>query len=340
MKYITFTVPCYNSENYMERCIDSLLAADELAEIIIVDDGSTDRTGEIADNYAQNYPEIVRVIHQENGGHGAAVNAGLDHAEGLYFKVVDSDDWLDEFALGKLMMQIVHWERVGKHPDLVISNYLYDHLDEGKQKRMHYRNVFSNRIFTDWEHTRPFKPSQYLVMHSLWYRTEVLKASGIRLPRHTFYVDNLFASQPLPYVKTLCYVDLDLYHYYLGRADQSVNENVLMARIDQQLRVTKLVAASWDLEALAQTQPRLARYLTRNISIMMAISGIHLLLIGTPEAKEKQMSLWQYIRAHSEKLYHNLRFRTLSGLTCLPGKFGDRLTLFGYRTARRIYQFN
>ena len=340
MKYITFTVPCYNSQDYMERCIDTLLAGDDLVEIIIVDDGSTDRTGEIADNYARNYPDIVKVIHQENGGHGAGVNAGLEAATGLYFKVVDSDDWLDEAALLQLLHQLRRWNSTGQHPDLVICNYLYDHLHEKKIKRMSYRNVFPPGKFCTWQEMRPFGPSQYLVMHSLWYRTEILLRSGIRLPRHTFYVDNLFANQPLPYVNTLCYLDLDLYHYFLGREDQSVNEQVLMNRIDQQIRVTKLVALATDLNQLAQTQPKLARYLTRNISIMMSISCIHLLLIGTPEAQEKRESLWQYIRTHDEKLYRSLKYRTLSGFTDLPGKLGDTLTLCVYRTAKKIYQFN
>ena len=340
MKYITFTVPCYNSEDYMERCIDTLLVGDELVEIVIVDDGSTDHTGEIADNYARNYPDIVKVIHQENGGHGAGVNAGLAAATGLYFKLVDSDDWLDTDALKALLDQLVQWHGVNRHPDLVIGNYLYDHLYEKKVKRMTYRNVFTPGKLCRWQDIRPFGPSQYLVMHSLWYRTEVLRASGVRLPRHTFYVDNLFANQPLPYVKTLCYLNLDLYHYFLGREDQSVNEQVLMKRIDQQIRVTKLVAVATDLNQLAHTQPKLARYLTRNISIMMSISCIHLLLIGTPEAREKRDSLWQYIRTHNEKLYRNLKYKTLSGLTYLPGRLGDSLTLCGYRTARKIYQFN
>ena len=127
MKDITFTVPCYNSEDYMERCIDSLLAADEQAEIIIVDDGSTDGTGEIADNYARNYPEIVKVVHQENGGHGAGVNAGLALATGRYFKVVDSDDWLDEGELQKLLRKLRQWEKSGTTVDLVVCNYIYDH---------------------------------------------------------------------------------------------------------------------------------------------------------------------------------------------------------------------
>lgn len=124
MKYITFTVPCYNSQDYMERCIDTLLAGEELVEIIIVDDGSTDRTGEIADNYARNYPETVKVIHQENGGHGAGINAGLAQAQGLYFKVVDSDDWLNEKALLALLEKLRQWHSTNQCPDLIIGNYI------------------------------------------------------------------------------------------------------------------------------------------------------------------------------------------------------------------------
>lgn len=340
MKAITFTVPCYNSEDYMERCIDTLLTADEQVEIIIVDDGSTDRTGEIADNYAQNYPEIVQVIHQENGGHGAGVNAGIAQASGKYFKVVDSDDWLDPAELNKLLRKIKEWEKQQMTVDLIICNYLYDHFYENKVKRMAYKNVLKENKICGWDEVGRFRPSQYLVMHSLFYRTEVLRQSGVKLPKHTFYVDNIFANQPLPYVQTLCYLNLDLYHYFLGREDQSVNEKVLMKRIDQQIRVTKLVSVCTDLERLQIRNPRLANYLTRNISIMMAISSIHLLLIGTPEALKKREMLWNYVKNHNLRLYQTLRRRTVSGFTYLPGRVVSALTLAGYRTARRLYQFN
>ena len=340
MRDITFTVPCYNSEDYMERCIDSLLAGDECVEIIIVDDGSTDGTGEIADNYARNYPEVVRVVHQENGGHGAGVNAGLALATGRYFKVVDSDDWLDEDELQKLIRNIRKWEKSGTVVDLVICNYIYDHLYENKTKRMGYKNVLKENEVCGWDDIRRFGPSQYLVMHYLFFRTEVLRRSGVKLPKHTFYVDNIFANQPLPYVKTLCYLNLDMYHYFLGREDQSVNEQVLMKRIDQQIRVTKLVSCCADLKKVRAQHPKLAGYLTRNISIMMAISSIHLLLIGTPEAWEKREMLWNYVKNHDPELYHTLRFRTLSGFTFLPGKLGAGITLAGYKAARKLYQFN
>ena len=97
MKLLSIAVPCYNSAAYMEHCIESLLKGGEEVEIIIVDDGSTkDNTAEIADRYAKQYPSIIKAVHQENGGHGEAVNTGLKNATGLYFKVVDSDDWVDE----------------------------------------------------------------------------------------------------------------------------------------------------------------------------------------------------------------------------------------------------
>lgn len=345
MKYLTFTVPCYNSESYMRRCVDSLLCCGTDAEIILVDDGSTDKTGEIADQYQSRYPDIVKVIHKENGGHGSGVNRGLEMARGIYFKVVDSDDWLDQDACKKLLAKIRDFCGGGRYefgesiPDLFICNYVYDHLDEGTSRVMDYRNVFPEGEMCTWNSIGRFRPSQYLIMHSLIFRTEVLRRSKVKLPEHSFYVDNLFSYQPLPYTRNLYYMNLDLYHYYLGREDQSVNEKVLMRRIDQQIQVTELVAQSVDLDEVKKLYPKLAAYMTRNISIMLSISSIHLLLIRTDEARRKRRNMWENIRRYDKKLYYRLRYSTLSGLTYLPGKLGGRLTIGGYRFARKIYQF-
>ena len=103
MKLISFAVPCYNSQDYMRRCVDSLLSGGDKIEIIIVNDGSTDRTAEIADEYKAKYPNIVKVVHKENGGHGSGIMAGLAEAEGLYYKVVDSDDWADAESLQRIL---------------------------------------------------------------------------------------------------------------------------------------------------------------------------------------------------------------------------------------------
>lgn len=345
MKYITFTVPCFNSQDYMRRCIDSLLPGGDEVEIIIVDDGSTDATGEIADYYEKQYPGIVRAVHKENGGHGSGVNTGLRLATGVYFKVVDSDDWLDEEAYEKLLTRVrgfcVEKETrlIGEIPDLFVCNYFYNHLNEGTSRVMQYGNVFPVEEMCDWNDIGRFHVSQYLIMHALIFRTEVLRNVGVVLPEHTFYVDNIFAYQPLPSVKHIYYMNINLYHYYIGREDQSVNEKVLMNRIDQQIMVTEIVSKCVDLNEVKEIYPKLAEYMCRNISIMMAISSIHLLLIDSQEAYGKRKELWRGIKEENIRLYYRLKYTTLSGLTFLPGRLGGMLTKSGYRAARKIYQF-
>lgn len=203
MKIITFTVPCYNSADYMARCVDSLLTCGDDAQIIIVDDGSTDATGTIADAYAEAHPDIVEVIHKENGGHGSGVNAGLAHASGRYFKVVDSDDWLDTECLARLMKTLNDWEKEEHEVDLVLCNYVYDHLYENRTKAMRYKNVFDENKVCTWNDIKHFNPSQYLIMHALIYRTEILRECGIKLPKHTFFVDNLLPMYRCPILKVL-----------------------------------------------------------------------------------------------------------------------------------------
>lgn len=345
MKYITFTVPCFNSEDYMERCIDSLLAGGDDVEIIIIDDGSTDKTAQIADYYADVYPKMVKVIHKENGGYGSGINTGLELSTGYYYKVIDSDDWLDIDAYMKLLAKIKFYvTRENKNgilhiPDMFVCNYVYDHLEGGQQKVMSYNNVFPNGRHCNWNTMHHFHPSQYLIMHALIFRTEALRQSNVILPEHTFYVDKLFAFQPLPFVRDIFYMDIDLYHYYLGRDDQSINEQVLLKRIDQQLYVTNLVSKCTDLQAVGEKYPKLAKYMIRSISIMMTISTIHLLLINNKNSYEKRKHLWYGIKKYNKSLYYRLRFTTLSGITYIPGKVGGKIVIGGYRIAKRIYKF-
>ena len=340
MKYITFAVPCYNSESYMDRCVETLLTGGNRVEIVLVDDGSSDRTAEIADRYHEKYPDIIKVVHQPNSGHGEGVNQGLRNATGKYFKVVDSDDWLDETALSKALDQLREFAQMERPVDLFIANYVYEHVEDQTQKVMRYTNVFpEGRIFT-WSEIGRFRPSQYLLMHSVIYRTQLLRDCGLELPKHTFYVDNLFVYQPLPWVKSLYYLDLDLYRYFIGRSDQSVNEKVMVTRVDQQVRVTKLMIDSHNLKQLYQTQRKLARYMTSYLSMMMTISSIFLIIDGSPAALGKKTELWEYLRTVDSDLYHKLKYRSLSFVGNIPGYQGRKLSVKLYRLARKIYKFN
>jgi len=340
-KLITFTVPCYNSAAYMDHCVETLLQGGDDIEIILVDDGSTkDDTPAICDRYAEQYPDIIRVIHQENGGHGEGVNQGIRNARGIYYKVVDSDDWVDVPSLHKALDKLRQFVRDNRLVDLLICNYVYEHVEDNTQKSMGYRNVFpEGKVFT-WEQMGHFGPSQYLLMHSVIYRTELLRGCGLELPKHTFYVDNLFVYQPLPFVKTIYYLDVDLYRYFIGRADQSVNEKVMVGRVDQQVRVTKLMIDAHDLHQVKAAQPKLARYMTNYLSMMMTISSLFLYIADTPEALGKKTELWEYLRTVDPALHHKMKYRALSAVATLPGYQGRKLSVKLYRLARRIYKFN
>ena len=340
-KIITFAVPCYNSAAYMDHCVQTLLEGGDDVEIILVDDGSTkDDTPAICDRYAEQYPDIVRVIHQENGGHGEGVNQGIRNASGIYYKVVDSDDWLDVDALHKVLGKLREFAKMERPVDMVIANYVYEHVEDNTQKVMGYANVFpKNKIFT-WNDIGRFRASQYLLMHSVIYRTEVLRRCGMVLPKHTFYVDNIFVYQPLPYVKTMYYMDLDLYRYFIGRADQSVNEKVMVGRVDQQVRVTRLMIDAHDLRRVLTVQPKLGRYMRNYLAMMMTISSIFLIIDGSPAALGKKTELWEYLRSVDKGLYHKLKYRAVSFVGNIPGYQGRKLSVGLYRMARKIYKFN
>lgn len=241
MKLLSIAIPCYNSEAYMEKCVNSLLPGGEEVEIIIVNDGSSDRTAEIAEAYAEKYPSIVKVVHQQNGGHGEAVNTGMKNATGLYFKVVDSDDWVDAEAYQKVLETLETLIRGPKNVDMLICNFVYEKQGAVRKKVMQYRHCFPVGKIFGWEEIGHLPKGKYLLMHSMIYRTKLLYDCGVQLPKHTFYVDNIFAFEPLPYVETLYYLDVNFYRYFIGRADQSVNEAVMIRRIDQQIRVNKMM---------------------------------------------------------------------------------------------------
>ena len=252
---------------------------------------------------------------------------------------MDSDDWLDTDALQKVLARLHTLVTRGTAPDLMICNYVYEHTEDGTSHTVRYTNVFpQERLFT-WMHVGRFRPDQNLLMHSVLYRTEVLRQCGMVLPKHTFYVDNIFVYQPLPFVKSMYYMDLDLYRYFIGRADQSVNESVMVKRVDQQLRVTRHMIDCQDLDAL-KGQKKLRSYMLHYLSMMMAISDIFLLLDGSAAAKQKENELWAYLKAHtSAGVYRSIRYG-FGGVTNLKIPKGDKLVLGGYRLAQKIFKFN
>ncbi len=339
MKLLSVAIPCYNSQDYMRKAIECLLPGGEDVEIIIVDDGSKDDTAMIADEYERKYPSIVKAVHQENGGHGEAVNTGLRNATGTFFKVLDSDDWFKEEAYIQVLDRLKELVSLGTVVDMLICNFVYEKEGKKRKKVMTYRSVFpKDQVFT-WDDTKVFKPGQYILMHSVVYRTRLLKDCGLELPAHTFYVDNIFVFEPLPYVKTMYYMDVNLYRYYIGREDQSVNESIMISRVDQQIKVTKLMI-DYMAHSSRNLRRKQERYMLSYLNIMMTISSILLIKEGSEESLAKKRDLWNYLKDNDQRDYIRLRFSICGTNMNLPGKGGRKISVMEYKIAQRFVGFN
>lgn len=336
MKLLTVTVPCYNSQDYMEKCIESLLAGGERVEIVIIDDGSKDRTGEIADAFAEKYPTMVKAVHQENGGHGEGINQGLRHAAGKYFKTVDSDDWLSgDFS--RFLDTLEACEKQGG-VDLFVTNYYYEHADGKGNRSINFSNALpEDRIFT-WDETRPFRVDQILMIHACTFRTELLRQTGLEMPKHTFYEDNYMIYGNLKAAERMYYLNTDLYRYYIGRAGQSVQEDVMKKRYAHQLKATELCFKAYHLDEL-KSKRKLA-YCRHELFIMFGISILYARLNGSEQAEADLQKLWDDCYAYDAKWAEHFRKRTALRFVCVPGKGGAAFVRFMYKLAHLVVRFN
>ena len=213
---LTITIPSYNVEKYLKQTLDSFLSPEilEEVEVLIVDDGSKDRTAEIGKVYERQYPQTFRVISKENGGHGSTINRGIQEAKGTYFKVVDGDDWVDTEDFVKLVKVLKNCTA-----QYVVTNYYEVNDVTGEKTPVDYKVLKEKEI---WSFEEAGKRKQ-IAMHALVIQTSILKENQIRLDEHCFYVDVEYVLYPIPYVETVQFLDLFVYMYRLAVMTQSVS---------------------------------------------------------------------------------------------------------------------
>ena len=343
MKLLTIAVPCYNSQDYMEKCVESLVVGGDEVEILVVNDGSSDNTAAIADQLQERYPGIVRAIHQPNKGHGGAVNTGLENATGMYFKVVDSDDKVKASAFRTILDKLREYKDAEEKIDLLISNFVYDKEGQSHKKVMQYRSALPvNRMFT-WDETKHFKKGQYILMHSVIYRTELLKECGMRLPEHCFYVDNIYVFQPMPGVKNMYYLDVNFYYYFIGRDDQSVNQDVMIRRLDQQAKVNRIMYDYFSdsvRDGRIEKKSHLYKYMYNYLEIITTITSVLAIISQDEEKIAIKDRLWEYLEQKDHELYLKLKRGPFGAAVHLPGKAGAAVVAAAYSIALEIFGFN
>ncbi|RBP97886.1 glycosyl transferase [Bifidobacterium aemilianum] len=339
-KTLTFVVPAFNMELYLGRCVNSLVAArrtDDI-EVIIVDDGSSDGTADLADSLQRRLPGVVRVIHQTNKGHGGAVNAGVAEARGTYIKVVDADDWVGSDSLERVL-KVMRRQVSGPSPvDLLVTDYVYDKVGKHRKHVVRFANVMKPNRVLGWDDLRHFGIAQYMIMHTLIFRTDVLRESKLELPEHTFYVDFIYSYQPFPWVKTLMYLDTPLYHYFIGRDGQSVQTDVMIRRVNQLRKVNRLMAEATPERG---TVPQgLYRYMIHFLSINSVVTSVFLILSRDPKNYQAKAELWKSMDRMSPQIARDVRRKLPSRAINLHGPIGRAIIRWGYGVAERFIGFN
>ena len=229
MKLLSFIIPSYNSERFLNKCIDSMISEDvsEKIEIIVVNDGSLDSTKEIAESYCLKYPQIVKLVSQENRGHGGAINSGIKVATGKYLKVIDADDWIETENLPTFLEWLSNIES-----DVVITHYYtYDISTNEKKKIMSYMPEFGRayslgeilNMWNDFDRTVTF--------HGITYNTNFYLSHFKSLTEHVFFEDHEFSTFPCCYAQSITPLDLFIYCYRIGDVSQSVSDINQLKRV-------------------------------------------------------------------------------------------------------------
>ena len=339
MKLMTFAVPCYNSAAYMNKCVDSLLKAKADIEIIIIDDGSKDDTARIADAYQERYPGIVKAIHQENGGHGEGVNVGLKNASGLYYKVVDSDDWMDEDNMNVLLTTLETLLEEGNAPDLMITNFMALNTVTKKNKLMHYKALMPIGRLFHWNEMKKFRFDKKLLMHSLYYKTDMLRKYLPPLPKHTFYVDTLFSALPLCNMEKLYYLDIDVYRYFLGRPDQSVYMANMIKYASHMYRVYEEYLA-FIQQPHEWPSPQLKKYVYDTLAAVMTLISAYALMASTEESLAMRSKLWADLKQSDPVLYKRLKGTFSNFMLTKDNAVFNALSKIGIKIVMRAVNFN
>ncbi len=214
-KILTVSIAAYNAEKYIAQTLDSLLIPEVIdkLEVFVVDDGGTDRTLEIAQKYAERYPDSIFPVHKKNEGYGTTVNYSIAHASGKYFKCLDGDDWFDKEGLRKLVAVLETSDA-----DVVVTNF-YRGCD-----RQNCKKICSVEEKTDG--TIPIREINIKNAYGMWmltFKTRLLAGSGLELPGHRLYTDLIFDTVPFAYAKTIRLLTDCVYCYRIGRDGQSVS---------------------------------------------------------------------------------------------------------------------
>ncbi len=310
-KILTVVVPSYNVEATLSKTVDSFLDKSILdrIEIVIVNDGSEDKTAYIAENYAVTYPGIVRHAYKRNGGHGSAINRGLSIASGKYFKVVDGDDWVDTEEFVKFVHKLEDIDA-----DVVFTPYNEVHITDNSIIRRAVSGVDFGKIYNIDEQLVAI--GDCYQMHSVTFRTQLIK-DKLAITEKCFYVDQEYILLPLKSARTICYLDNTIYQYRLGDTNQSVS--IASKQKNRSMHKKVLDRLMSEYKDWSVCSDGLRTFLLRRFAGLAQIQvDIYLTMSDREQAKKEFMEFWKYLKKSYNVVYKSIEGRSAKVMRIMP----------------------
>ncbi len=323
MKQLTIAIPAYNAEKYIEKCLQSVVGLDNRLEILVINDGSTDRTAQIVEEYVRRYPDEVRMISKDNGGHGSGINVAVQNAAGRYLKVVDADDWVVSENVGPLL------ERLERSlADIVITGFYTVDASTGKIRGLSPPRKFAGKTVTLEEMMTAFHEiAPCCSFHGVIYRSQMLRDSGIKFLEGVFYEDQEYATVPFAYAESILIMPFHFYEYLIGRQGQSISSAAQVKNLSHVEKVAMRILE--ERASLGPMSEALDQYFLQKLSVVV-VSYYTIALVKEPDRKKgrddarrfdeiikeaeplllnmterKRRTLWMMNRLHvPEKIYH------------------------------------
>ena len=307
-KILTVVIPTYNAEKYLPVSLGSFCIPEILddIEVLVINDGSSDHSREMAEKYEREYPRTFRVITKENGGHGSGINCGIANASGKYFKVVDADDWVDSRAF----INLVRWLKE-TDSDLVYSGFYWAY-DRGEasveqfEKKAEFSVPFPGVVYKKEYVFDEIAHMLYIKMHNMTIRTSILKEHAIHIDEHCFYVDTEYISYPIPYVETVSFLEDFVYMYRIGNEGQSVSMEKMQRNEQNFDKVLRSLLRFYDRlgKDIACSGPKLL-YLENLLARIAAGKYKIMLSQKASEEKKRQMKAFdKKLKKRYPAIYH------------------------------------
>ncbi|MCQ2086797.1 MAG: glycosyltransferase family 2 protein [Bacilli bacterium] len=318
MKLLSIAVPSYNSGKFLAETLTSLLGYEDV-EVIVVNDGSKDNTLEIAKEFEAKYPDYFKVIDKENGGHGSGLNAAYKIAEGLYFKCCDSDDTLDREGLLHLLNKIKELKAENNLPDVFMADYIAVYSNHDKETVCGIKKYFKVEQLSHYEDMKMLPFTTYLMIHTFFVKTEILKNNNMALVEKTFYEDNEFVYFVIGHSDTFYYSDKPIYRYALGDAGQSISIPNMQKNFMHDMRAYKASFRHFTSEDYAKWSKAKRRYVMKDLSQKYVLAYTYAFLKRGKERREAFRELKKECKSFDKKLFRKIRWKFLPILaTLLP----------------------